>query len=191
MNTQATEYQDFFLKQQRDLEQIEADRDKLENDILRMQSELVHLADKKAAWLQWSAVTKRTFKLPLTDEEKRHLPAELARAFSIATDAFKGMQLVEAAEAFLRRYGVPATHRQVLDGLSAGGLDLKLKNLDNSLRSAMQRSGKFKWYQDAEGVYHWALVEWITRAPQANPEEINEKPNLSVVGGTEAMSKSA
>jgi len=189
MNNEATEYQEILLKQQRDLEQIEADRNRFENEILRMQMELVRLAEKKTAWLQWQAVSKKTLKIPLTDEEKKYLPAELA--FSIPIDAFKGMKLVEAAEAFLRRNGEPATHRQVLNGLRAGGLDLSLKNLDNSLRSAMQRSGKFKWYADSEGVYRWALLEWITTSPQAPLAEPSERPNLSVVGGSEAMAKSA
>jgi len=191
MNPEAADYQDTLLKQQRDLEQIETDRNHFESEILRMQMELVRLQEKKTVWLQWAAVSKKTLKIPLTDEEKKYLPELMARAFVIPADAFKGMGLVEAAEAFLRRNGEPATHRQLLDGLRNGGLESKLRNLDNSVRSAMQRLGKFKWYKDSEGVYRWALQEWITQLPQAVPEATREKPNLSVVGGTEATVKSA
>lgn len=101
---------------------------------------------------------------------------------SIPADAFRGMKLVEAAEAFLLRFGQPATHRQVLDGLKDGGLDSQRKNLDNSLRSAMQRSGQFKWFQDSDETYRWALLQWLNRSPrELTSREPTEKANLTLV----------
>lgn len=87
--------------------------------------ELLQLDDKKTVCLQLHAMTKKVLRLPLTEEEKRYLPEGVARVISIPADAFKGMKLVGAAEAFLLRFGEPATHRQVIDALRDGGLDLQ------------------------------------------------------------------
>jgi hypothetical protein len=191
MNSDAMNYGSHLRDHERNLAQIEKDREQLEEEILQRQMELLQLGDKKTVCLQLHAMTKKVLRLPLTEEERRHLPEGVARV-SIPADAFKGMKLVEAAEAFLLRFGEPATHRQVIDGLRDGGLDLQLKNLDNSLRSAMQRSGKFKWFKDADGVYRWAVLQWIHRSPrEAAPQDLGEKPNLTIVGGSEAMVKSA
>jgi len=192
MNCDTTNYGSHLRDHERTLAQIEKDREQFEEEILQRQMELLQLEGKKIACLQLHAMTKKVLRLPLTDEERRHLPEGVARVISIPADAFKGMKLVEAAEAFLLRFGEPATHRQVIDGLRDGGLDLPLKNLDNSLRSAMQRSGKFKWFKDGEGTYRWAILQWIQRSPrEAVSQDSDQKPNLTVVGGSEAMAKSA
>jgi hypothetical protein len=162
----------------------------LEEDILRMQMEILQLDDRKITCLQLHAMTKKAMKLPLTEEEKKYLPEGVAATASIPSDAFKGMKLLEAATALLMRVGVPTSHREMLEGLREGGLDAKLKNLDSSLRSGMQRSGKFKWFKDSEGTYRWALPQWAQRTPnQAASDE--EKPNLTLVNTTEAVAKSA
>jgi hypothetical protein len=108
---------------------------------------------------------------------------------SIPSDAFKGMKLVDAATALLLRFGTPSTHREMLEGLRKGGLDAKLANLDSSLRSGMQRSGKFKWFKDGTGTCRWALPQWVQRSPQETGSE-SEKPTLTLVE-PEAMTKSA
>lgn len=188
MNRDLSNYEPALRQQQQDLEEIDQERNRLENEILQMQSHLNRLADRKTRWLQMHVVTKKTLGLPLTDEERKYLPAEVQRVNSIPPDLFKGMTLVEAAEAYLLWRAEPATHREVLDGLRGGGLDSPLKNLDNSLRSAMLRCGKFKWYKDDEGTYRWALPQWITRSPK---QPSNEKPNLALVGGSEGIAKQA
>lgn len=190
MNTETMNYGSYLRDQERDLGQIDKDRDQLEEDILRMQMELLQLADRKVTCLQLHAMTKKAMKLPLTEEEKKYLPEGVAPTVSIPSDVFKGMRLLEAATALLLRFGVPTTHREMLEGLRKGGLDAKLKNLDSSLRSGMQRSGKFKWFKDADGTYRWALPQWVQRSPlEAAPE--SDKPNLTLVNATEAVAKSA
>lgn len=191
MNSDAMNYSSHLRDHERNLAQIEKDREQLEEEILQRQMELLQLEDKKTVCLQLHAMTKNVLRLPLTEEEKKYLPDGVARVISIPADAFKGMKLVEASEAFMLRFGQPATHRQVIDGLRDGGLDLPLKNLDNSLRSAMQRSGKFKWFKDTDGTYRWALLLWINRSPREAAPEDSDKPNLTVVGRSEAMAKSA
>jgi hypothetical protein len=191
MNSDAMNYGSHLRDHERNLAQIEKDREQLEEEILQRQMELVQLADQKAVCQLMRAVTKKLMKLQLTEEEKKYLPEGVARVISIPADAFKGMKLVEASEAFMLRFGQPATHRQVIDGLRDGGLDLELKNLDNSLRSAMQRSGKFKWFKDKDDTYRWALLGWVHKSPREAASEDSEKPNLMVVGGSEAMAKSA
>jgi hypothetical protein len=192
MDSDAMNYGSHLRDYERNLAQIEKDREQLEEEILQRQMELVQLSGQKADCRLMLAVTKKLMKLPLTEDEKKYLPEGVARVISIPADAFKGMKLAEAAEGFLLRFGEPATHRQVIDGLREGGLDVQLKNLDNSLRSAMQRSGKFKWFKDAEGTYRWAILQWIQRAPrEAVSQDSDEKRNLMVVGGSEAIAKSA
>jgi hypothetical protein len=189
MNSEAMNYGSHLRDHERNLVQIEKDRERLEDEIVQRQMELLHLANQKTICLQMHAMTKNLMKLPLTEEEKKHLPEGAVRL--IPADAFKGLKLAEAAEAFLVWFGEPATHRQVIDGLRDGGLDVQLKNLDNSLRSAMQRCGKFKWFRDTDGTYRWALLQSIHRSPREAGPEDSEKPNLTVVGGSEAMAKSA
>lgn len=189
MNGEAMNYGSHLRDHERNLVQIEKDRERLEDEIVQRQMELRHLANQRTICQQMHAMTKNLMKLPLTEEEKKHLPKGAARL--IPADAFKGMKLAEAAEAFLVWFGEPATHRQVIDGLRDGGLDVQLKNLDNSLRSAMQRCGKFKWFKDTDDTYRWALLGWIHRSPREAAPEDSEKPNLTVVGGSEAMAKSA
>jgi hypothetical protein len=191
MNTEAMNYGSHLRDHERNLAQIEKDRERLEDEIVQRQVELRQLASQKVICLQMQAMTKNLMKLPLTEEERKYLPEGAARL--IPADAFKGMRPAEAAEAFLVWFGEPATHRQVIDGVRDGGLDAQLKNLDNSLRSAMQRCGKFKWFKDTDETYRWALLGWIHKSPRdATYEDSGEKPNLSVVGGSQAkMAKSA
>lgn len=178
-------------EEQENLAQIEQERQELEAEILRMQMQLLQVADEKETLLHMHALTKKAAKLPLTEDEQKYLPVNSGRVMSLAKDAFRGMKLVEAAEAFLLRFGRPATHRQVIDGVHDGGLDSQLKNLDNSLRSAMQRSGKFKWFKDVDETYRWALLEWVHRpAREVVSQEQSEKPNLTLVE-SEAKAKSA
>jgi|ERR1041384_8037327 hypothetical protein len=185
MNTESMNYGSHLRDHERNLAQIEKDRERLEDEIVQRQIELRQLANQRIICLQMQAMTKNLMKLPLTEEERKYLPEGAARL--IPPDAFKGMKLAEAAEAFLVWFGEPATHRQVIDGLRDGGLDAQWKNLDNSLRSAMQRCGKFKWFKDTDDTYRWALLGWIHRSPrEATVEDPGEKPNLSVVGGSQA-----
>jgi hypothetical protein len=191
MHTDTRNYGPRLREQEENLAQIEQERQQLEAEILRMQMQLLQLADEKETCLQLHALTKKAAKLPLTEDEQKYLPAGFGRVMSIPTDAFRGMKLVEGAEAFLLRFGQPATHRQVIDGLRDGGLDTQLKNLDNSLRSAMQRSGKFKWFKDEDEIYRWALLEWVHRpSREVTSHGQSEKPNLTLVE-SEAMAKSA
>src|SRR6266852_1107805 len=124
MNSDAMNYGSHLRDHERNLVQIEKDRERLEDEIVQRQMELLHLANQKTICLQMQAMTKNLMKLPLTEEEKKHLPEGAARL--IPADAFKGMKLAEAAEAFLVWFGEPATHRQVIDGLRDGGLDVRL-----------------------------------------------------------------
>jgi hypothetical protein len=191
MHTDTRNYGPRLREHEQNLAQIEKEREELEGEILRMQMQLLQLADEKVTCLQLHALTKKAAKLPLTEDEQKYLGTDLGRVISIPADAFRSMKLMEAAEAFLLRFGQPATHRQVLDGLRDGGLDVQLKNLDNSLRSAMQRSGKFKWFKDADGTYRWALLLWVNRSPrELTSQEPTEKTNLTLVEA-EAMAKSA
>ncbi len=191
MHTDTRNYGPRLREHEQNVAQIDKEREELEEEILRMQMQLLQLADEKVTCLQLHALTKKAAKLPLTEDEQKYLATGLGRVISIPADAFRGMKLVEAAEAFLLRFGQPATHRQVLDGLGDGGLDVQLKNLDNSLRSAMQRSGKFKWFKDADGIYRWALLLWVHRSPrELTSQEPSEKTNLTLVE-SEAMAKSA
>jgi hypothetical protein len=191
MHTDTRNYGPSLREHEHNLAQIEKERGELEDEILNMQMQLLQLADERVTCLQLHALTKKAAKLPLTEDEQKYLATDLARVMSIPADAFRGMKLVEAAEAFLLRFGQPATHRQVLDGLGDGGLDVQLKNLDNSLRSAMQRSGKFKWFKDADGTYRWALLRWVHRSPrELTSQEPTEKANLTLVESA-AMAKSA
>ncbi len=191
MYTDTRNYGPRLREHEQNLAQIEKEREQLQEEIFRKQMELLQLADEEVACLQLHALTKKAAKLPLTEEEQKYLPVGSGRVISIPVDAFRGMKLVEAAEAFLLRFGQPATHKQVLDGLRDGGLDSQLKNLDNSLRSAMQRAGKFKWFKDADGTYHWALLQWVHRSPrEAGLQEPSEKANLTLVE-PETMANSA
>lgn len=191
MHTETRNYGPRLREHEQNLAQIEKERKELEDEIFRMQMQLLQLADEKETCLQLHALTKKAAKLPLTEDEQKYLVRDLGRVMSIPADAFRGMKLVEAAEAFLLRFGQPATHRQVLDGLKDGGLDSQLKNLDNSLRSAMQRSGQFKWFQDADETYRWALLQWVHRSPrELTSQEPTEKANLTLVE-SEARAKSA
>ncbi len=192
MNSDVVRYESTIRLYEQDLGEIDQDTERLENEILRMQSELKRLAARKVSRLQMYVVTKNGVGLPLTEDERKYLPPEVEHVNSIPSDAFKGMKLVEAAEAYLIWRDEPATHREVQDGIRAGGLDVQLKSLDNSLRSAMQRSGKFKWYKDEEDTYRWALLHWINRSPrEAEAQSASEKPNLALVGGSEAIAKQA
>ena len=191
MRTDTRNYGPSLREHEQNLAHIEKERGELEDEILNMQMQLLQLADERVTCLQLHALTKKAAKLPLTEDEQKYLATDLARVMSMPADAFRGMKLVEAAEAFLLRFGQPATHRQVLDGLRDGGLDVQLKNLDNSLRSAMQRSGKFKWFKDADGTYRWALLLWVHRSPrELTSQEPTEKANLTLVE-SEARAKSA
>lgn len=174
-----------------ELRNIEEQREAMENEILRLHSELKRLAVRKVGWMQISAVTKNGIGLPLTDEERPYLPSEVVGVNAVPSDLCKGKKIVEAAEAYLRWRNEPANHGEVMRGMRAGGFEDQYKSFDNSLRSAMQRSGRFKRYKNAEGTYVWALLEWINRVPDRVDSESSEKPNLTVVGGSEAQAKSA
>jgi hypothetical protein len=170
---------------------IEQQREAMEQEILRLQSELKRLAGRRVGWLQMSAVTKNGIGLPLTDEERSYLPSEVVEVNAVPADLCKAKNTVEAAEAYLRWRNEPAAHGDVMKGMRAGGFEGQYKSFDNSLRSAMQRSGKFKRFKNAEGTYVWALLEWINRAPDRAASGSSEKPNLTVVGRSEAQAKSA
>jgi hypothetical protein len=175
-----------------ELSSIEQQREAMEREILRLQSELKRLAGRRVGWLQMSAVTKNGIGLPLTDEERSHLPAEVVEVNAVPVDLCKGQEIVEAAEAYLRWRNEPATQGEVMKGMKEGGFEDHYQSFDNSLRSAMKRSGMFKRYKNDENVYVWALPEWINRAPnQVDGESASEKPNLTVVGRSEAKAKSA
>ena len=167
-----------------ELRNIEEQREAMENEILRLHSELKRLAVRKVGWMQISAVTKNGIGLPLTDEERPYLPSEVVGVNAVPSDLCKGKKIVEAAEAYLRWRNEPANHGEVMRGMRAGGFEDQYKSFDNSLRSAMQRSGRFKRYKNAEGTYVWALLEWINRVPDRVDSESSEKPNLTVVGGS-------
>lgn len=83
MNTETMNYGSYLRDQERDLVQIDKDREQLEEDILRMQIELLQLADRKVTCLQLHAMTKKAMKLPLTEEEKKYLPEGVAPTVSI------------------------------------------------------------------------------------------------------------
>lgn len=174
-----------------ELSSIEQQREAMEKEILRLQSELKRLAGRRAGWLQMSAVTKNGIGLPLTDEERSYLPSEVVEVNAVPADLCKGKKIVEAAEAYLRWRNEPATHSEVMKGMREGGFEDQYKSFDNSLRSAMQRSGKFKRYKNTGGKYVWALPEWINRLPDQVASEPSEKANLKVVGGSEAQARSA
>jgi hypothetical protein len=191
METDLARFEPTLRLYEEDLKGFEDDKERLRTQILSAQSELKRIAVKRVKRLHMSAVTKEGLGLPLTDEEKQHLTVS-EEATLIPADAFKGMKLLKAAEAYLIWRGETMTHRELQDGLLAGGLEVQLKNLDNSLRSAMQRSGKFIWFKDSDKNYRWALPHWIDRSP--NETEVkgdNEKRGLAVVGGTEAIVKTA
>ena len=182
MYTDTRNYGAHLRDHERVLAQIDKEQEELEGEILRGRMRLLHLVDEKETCLQLQALTKKAAKVPLTEDEKKYLPPGSGRVIAIAPDAFKGMNPVEAAEAFLLRFGSPATHRQLIDGVRDGGLDTQLKNLENSLRSAMQRSGKFKWFKDGDEMYRWALLQWIHQSPREMASaESSEKRNLTLV----------
>ena len=190
MNNDAIRYEATLRLYEEDLKQIDSDRDRLEGEILRAQSELKLLAIKRVVRLQMSAVHKNGLGLPLTDEEEKHLPPETQKLQKVPPDLCKGKGTADAAEAYLRWRNEPATHGEVMKGTREGGFDNEFRSFDNSLRSAMQRSGKFRRVKDAKDNYVWALVEWINRPPEKYAEG-NEKPNLTVVGSSQAQAKTA
>lgn len=191
MNSDAMRYQPTLRLYEEDLLQIEEERERLEGEILRMQSELKLLAIKRVSRLEMSAVTKNGLGIPLTDEELKHLPPQVQAVSDVPPDLCKDKKIVEAAETYLEWRNEPATHGEVMKGMRAGGFETEYVSFDNSLRSAMQRSGKFKRYKNAKGAFVWALLEWINRAPDRPDSELSEKPNLTVVRGSEAQAKSA
>lgn len=187
MNTDAERHQDILQRYEQELQEFDERRAALENNILRMQSELEDLATERQSLLQVYVVTKNHSRLPLTDDERTYLPADVKPATVVPEDLCKGKKIVEAAEAFLRWRNRPALHSEVMKGMRAGGFEQQYKSFENSLRSAMDRSGMFKRYKNASNKNTWALPEWINRPPTAQ----NEKPNLSLVAPTEAQAKSA
>jgi hypothetical protein len=66
MTSDAIRYEPTLRLYEEDLKQIDSDRDRLEGEILRMQSELKLLAIKRVVRLQLSAVHKNGLGLPLT-----------------------------------------------------------------------------------------------------------------------------
>ena len=190
MNNDVMRYESTFRLYEEDLRQIEEERERLESDILRMQSELKLLAIKRVIRLEMSAVHKNGLGLPLTDEEQKHLPPQVQKVTNVPPDLCKGKSTLDAALAFLRWQNVPITHGELMKGMREGGFDIQFKSFDNSLRSALQRSGKVKRFKDSTGNYVWALMEWINRAPESLAEG-TERPTLTVVGGSEAQAKTA
>ena len=168
---------------------IEKKREELENEILRMQSELKELASKRAAWLRIAAVTKDGVGLSLTDEERQYVTTGGEKINAVPPDLCKGEKLVEGAEAYLTWRKEPATQAEVMKGMREGGFTAEYVSFENSLRSAMLRSGKFRRYKNAQGKYVWALLEWVNEPADRNTSESNAKPNLTVVGGSEAQAK--
>jgi hypothetical protein len=191
MNSKALKYEPTIRQWEGELTENAEEGERSKNEIFRLQSRIKRLGTERVGWLQMIAVAKANVGLPLTEEERQYLPPEV-KPRAVPADLCKGKNLVEAAEAFLMWLDEPATHREVATGIVEAGLELEYKSLDNSLRSAMNRSGKFVWFQDDEGAYHWGLPSWADRSPRATgTRTANEKPNLEVVGGTEAMAKSA
>lgn len=188
MNSKALKYEPMIRQWDGELTENAEEQEKAKNEILHLQSKLKRLAGERIGWLQTIAVAKANMGLPLTDEERQYLPQDVKPINAVPSDLCKGRTLVEAAEAYLMWRDEPATHREVATGVVEGGLEVELRSLENSLRSAMNRSGKFLWFKDGEGTYHWAMPNWVDRSPR---EEVKEKPNLELVGGKEAMAKSA
>jgi hypothetical protein len=187
MNTQPEKHEDILRRYEQELQELEQKRENLENNILQMQSELEDLATERLSLLQVYVVTKNHSRLPLTDEERIHLPSDVKPSTVVPAELCKGKKIVEAAEAYLRWRTRPAMHSEVMKGVREGGFEQQYQSFDNSLRSAMDRSGKFRRFKNAAGKYVWALPEWINRTPA----DLNTKPNLTVVGGSEAQAKSA
>jgi len=191
-NNDVVKYEPTLRLQEQELEDIDKERGELESDILLKQMRLTKLAGKKVSRLRLHILLKDELGLPVTEDERKQIPAEIRQEKSLPKDACKGKTLVEAGEAYLIWRDEPATHREVVDGVLAGGLEVQLKSLDNSLRSAMQRSGNFLWFEDTDGVFRWAMPHWINRSPRtAVSQDANERPDLKLVERSEAIEKSA
>jgi hypothetical protein len=182
-----TRHADILGRYEQELQQLEQRRNAVEHEILLKQSELEDLATERQSLLQVYVVTKNHSRLPLTDEERIHLPSDVKPATLVPEKLCKGKKIVEAVEAFLRWRDRPAMLSEIMNGMREGGFEQQYRSFENSLRSAMDRSGKFKKYKNAGNKYVFALPEWINRAPTG----VSEKPNLSLVGEPEAKAKSA
>jgi hypothetical protein len=191
-NSDAIKYEPTLRLQEQELGDIDKERGEIESDILLKQMRLKKLAAKKVSRLRLHILLKDELGLPVTEDERKQIPVEIREEKLLPKNACKGKTLVEAGEAYLIWRDEPATHREVVDGILAGGLELQLKSLDNSLRSALQRSGNFVWFEDTDGVFRWALAHWINRSPRtAVSQDSNEKPDLKLVERAKAIEKSA
>ena len=189
MKNNANRSQERLRGYEEDLQELEQNRAHLENEIRRMQSELKLLADEKLSLLHVYAVTKNHYHLPLTDEERIHLTLQIKDVSKPPADLCKGKKMLEAAEEYLSWRNEPATHGEMKKGMLAGGFEGHYKSFDNSLRSAMGRSGKFTRYETADGKLVWAMPEWINRAPERTAG--SPEPNLTLVKTEQADAKTA
>jgi len=189
MNSRALKYEPMIRQLEGELTENTHEQEKAKHEIFQLQSKLKRLAEERIGWLQTISVAKARLGLPLTDEEREYLPADVKPINAVPSDLCKGKTLLEAAEAYLVWRDEPATHSEVVKGVLEGGLKVELRNLENSLRSAMGRSGLFVWFKDDEGTNRWAMPSWVNRSPQV--DEAKAKPSLELVTGKEALAKLA
>lgn len=95
----------------------------------------------------------------------------------LASDAFFRMNVSEAIKAYLNFVRKPQTARTITDGLKAGGLASKAKNLYQTVFPTLSRmekdSGEVAKLKDGT----WGLSEWYSPTRRAVAETTTESEN--------------
>jgi hypothetical protein len=85
----------------------------------------------------------------------------------LATDAFFRMSVSDAIKAYLAFVKKPQTAREITDGLIAGGLTFKAKNLYQTVFPTLSRMAKETGEVAKLNDNTWGLAEWYSSARRA------------------------